>query len=191
MSNTMTPPFRVSYPNVFKAKKNDLSGQDEYSIVALFPKDADLKPLVAAAEAAMKAEWGEDKKKWPANIRSPFRKQEERAKTDETTGRKVLPSGYTEGAVFLNLKSKQKPGLVNQKREDIIDDTEFYAGCWARATVSCYAYDKKGNRGVSFGLQNIQKVKDDEPLSGRTTAQDDFEALTETESGSSASDLFG
>ena len=44
-----TPEFRVSFPVVFKPKKNDLSGEDEYSIVALFPKGADLTALKNAA----------------------------------------------------------------------------------------------------------------------------------------------
>ena len=183
MSNILTPPFRVSFPNVFKPKRNELSGKDEYSIVALFPKDADLTSLKKAAEAAITEKWGPDKTKWPKNLRSPFRDQGERKKDGK------LPSGYEEGAFFLNLKSTQRPGIINQKREDIIDEADFYPGCWARASVRAYAYDNKGNRGVSFGLQNLQKVKDGEPLSGRPKAQDEFEPLEEMGSDSSA-DIF-
>jgi len=38
MGKLNTPEFRVAFPQVFTAKKNDLNGKDEYSVVALFPK---------------------------------------------------------------------------------------------------------------------------------------------------------
>lgn len=189
LADVMTPIFRVSYPNVFKSKKNELNGKDEYSLVALFPKGADLSSLKKAATEAIEKKWGPDKAKWPANLRTPFRDQGERAKLDEASGKKILPAGYEEGAIFLTLKSTAKPGVVDQKVQDIIDQSQFYAGCFARATVNAYAYDNKGNRGVSFGLTNIQKVKDGEPLSGRPKAQDDF-APVENADGGAATSLF-
>jgi hypothetical protein len=186
-TQAMTPKFRVSYPNVFKAKRNELSGKDEYSLVALFPKGADLSALKKAAEFALTQKWGTDKKKWPSNLKTPFRDQAEKAKTLDD-GTRVLPDGHEAGAIFMNLKSSQKPGLVDQNREDIIDSSQFYAGCYARATVNAYAYDQAGNRGVSFGLNNLQKMAEGEPFSGRTKAQDDFAAV---ETGNTGADLFG
>jgi len=61
MANILTPKFRVSYPNVFRAKKNDLSGKDEFSVVALFPKGSDLRALQAAAKEVTVEKWGADK----------------------------------------------------------------------------------------------------------------------------------
>lgn len=174
-TNAKTPVFRVSYPHVFKPQLNDLNGQLEYSVVALFPKGADLTALKAAAHAAVVKKWGADKGKWPQNLKSPFRDQNERAK--DVDGKQVLPAGYEAGAVFLTLKSKQKPGVVDQQVNDIVDETEFYAGCYAKASVNAYAYDQKGNRGVAFGLGNLQKVKDGESLGGRTRPEDDFSAV--------------
>ncbi len=186
MANVMTPEFRVSFPNVFKPKMNDLSKVEEYSLVALFPKGADLTKLKLEAQAAITKKWGEDKTKWPANLRTPFRDQSERAKDGK------LPLGYEEGAIYLNLKAKQRPGIVDDKVQDIIDEREFYAGCWARATLNAYAYDQKGNRGVSFGLGNIQKLRDGEPLGGRTRPEDDFAPVEGAGSASkNATDLFG
>ena len=160
----MTPEFRCSFPAVFKArssKSDDGSdGTPKYGITMLFAKDADLSKLKAAAKEAAKEKWGD---KIPKNLRSPFRDQ----------GDKEL-EGYVEGCVFITASSLQKPGLVDRNREDIIDETEFYAGCYARATVRAFAYDKKGNKGVAFGLNNVQKLRDGESLSGRTRAQDDF-----------------
>lgn len=189
--NVNTPKFRVSYPNVFKAKRNDLSGQDEYSIEALFPKGADLSKLKAAAQEAIVAKWGPDKEKWPKNLRSPFRDQAEKAK--EVDGKRILPPACEEGAIFINLKSKQRPGVVDQNVQDIIDESQFYAGCYAIASVNAYAYDQKGNRGVSFGLGNVQKVADGEPLGNRSKPEQDFAPIQTEEKPSatgSATDIF-
>ena len=59
----------------------------------------------------------------------------------------------------------------------ITDPDEVYCGCKVRATLSVFAYDKAGNRGISFGLNNVQKLGDGERLDGRLRAEDDFEAL--------------
>lgn len=171
MANVMTPKFRVSYPNVFKAKRNDLNGKDEYSIVALFKKGEDLSALKKAVEDCLTEKLGADKSKWPKNLKSPFRDQGERE-----------GSGYEAGATFINLKSSQKPGVVDANVQPIIDENEFYAGCYARATVRPYYYDQKGNKGIAFGLQNVQKVSEGEPLSGRASATNEFAPVASTES---------
>lgn len=159
-----------------KPKMNSLSGKLEYSLEALFSPDTDLTELKNAAKEVLIEKWGEDKAKWPKKLRSPFKKQGDRTK--EIDGKTILPEPYVDGAEYLSLKSSQKPGLVNEKVDDIIDESEFYAGCYARATINVYAYDQAGNRGVAFGLGNIQKVKDGEPLGSRTRAQDDFAPVT-------------
>ena len=79
--------------------------------------------------------------------------------------------------------------------QDIIEEKDFYPGCYARATVRAFAYDQAGNRGVAFGLQNIQKLADGEPLGGRTKPHDDFEPVDDDVANGgapkTASDIFG
>lgn len=197
MANILTPKFRASYPNVFKKKLNDLSKKEEYSLVAVFPKGTDLSGLKKAAKEACFERFGADPKKWPKNLRDPFRSNDEKATEDDTTGKKAYPDGYEEGGFFINLKSQEKPGLVNGKNEDIITESDFYAGCYARATVSAYAYGGKDTGftpGVAFGLRNIQKMAEGEPLGSRTRAQDDFEPIAdagEPNQGGNAESLFG
>lgn len=180
----LTPMFRASFPNVFRPKRNDLNGKDEYSVVALFPKGADLSALKAAAEAVCAEKWGADKTKWPANLKSPFRKHEEKTKEG------VMPDGYEAGGIFMTLRSTQRPGVVDQNKQEIIDPSGFYAGCYARAAVSVYAYDQKGNRGVSFGLTHLQFMKDGEPFSGRPRVEDAFTPI-EGMGGGDAGSVFG
>lgn len=171
-----TPEFRASYPSVFTAQKNDLNGKMEYSIVAVFPLSADLTELKAAAQKVVVDKYGPDKAKWPTGMRSPFRQCKERWKNEG--GVVKIPAGYEEGeAVFLTLKSANKPGVVDQNVADIIEPHQFYAGCYARASVNPYVYDQKGNRGVSFGLNNVQKLRDGDPLGGRSAPSSDFQAV--------------
>lgn len=180
----VTPIFRASYPNVFKPKLNDLNGKEEYSVMALFPKGCDLSALKKMAQDAVEKKWGADKAKHPTNLKSPFRDQKELAKEG-----KMRP-GTEDGAIFINLKAKEKPQVVDQNVQPILDEAEFYAGVFAKASVNAYAYDQKGNRGVAFGLGNIQKVKDGDPLGGRTRAQDDFAPIEGAKEDGSADSLF-
>ena len=187
MSKIITPKFRVNWPSITKPKLNELSGKEEYSLIAIFEPGTDLKPLQKAVEEAIMDKWGKDKTKWPKNMRLPFRKGEE-AKKESEDGMSYYPAGYSEKVVWIRLKSVQRPGLVGPDMQDIIDDSEFYSGCYARASVNAYAYDQAGNRGVAFGLNNIQKLAEGEPLSGRPKPQDEFSAV-ETDTGDTASSL--
>ena len=174
----MTPEFRVSFPAVFKPKrqKGDATSEPKYGLTMLFPKGADLSKLKRAAEEAVKEKWGD---KPPKNLRSPFRDQGEKEY-----------EGYEEGAVFVSASSKQKPGLVDRQRQDIIDETEFYPGCYARATLRAFAYDNNGNKGVAFGLNNVQKLRDGDPLGGRTRAKDDFADDLPPDEGADSGSIF-
>lgn len=172
MAKPQTPVFRVSYPAVFEPKLNELNNTMEYSLVALFDEKSDLSGLKKLAQEAIVKKWGADKAKWPRNLKTPFRDQGERAKLVD--GKEVLPAGYKKGCIFITLKSKQRPGVVDRSVQPIIDASEFYAGCYAVASVSAYAYDTKGNRGVAFGLGNVQKVRDGESLGGRSKPEEDF-----------------
>jgi hypothetical protein len=190
MSNVLTPKFRASYAYVFVAqpvtnpdgtpKLKDGVQVREFCITALFPLGEDMSALKAAAAAAVKERWGDNP---PAKLRSPFRTEKEDGS---------LPDGLEAGAFYMKFKTTQKPGLVDARNQDIIDPVEFYSGCYARASVRPYAYGGPGTKfpaGVSFGLQNLQKLADGEPLGGvRVKASDEFEAVA-TEGGD-ASGLF-
>jgi hypothetical protein len=45
---------------------------------------------------------------------------------------------------------------------------------YGRASISFYAFNSSGNRGIACGLNNLQKIRDGEPLGSRSSAQDDF-----------------
>lgn len=179
LKKAMTPEFRVSFPAVFKPKA--FKDQDpKYSVVMLFDKKTDISALKKAAANAMLEKWPEAKdpeKRKKLKLKMPFRDGDEKEDTQ----------GY-KGCIFVSASSKTRPGLVNGKREPIIDEEEFYPGCYARATLIAFAYDTAGNRGVSFSLQNVQKIRDGESLSGRKRAEDEFDEISD---GSDDEDSYG
>lgn len=171
----MSPKFRVSFPNVFVPKAIKEGDKLKYSIAMLFGPEAQASPEFKAMRAALKEaaieEYG-DLKKLPAQFRkNPFRKGSEKDF-----------EGYDDDVLFCNASSTLKPGLIDNEKIEIINPEDFYAGCYARATLSVFTYDYMGNTGVSFGICNIQKLADGAAFSGRTKAEDDFE-IVEDEDG--------
>lgn len=182
----LTPEFRVSFPWVFTPQKSDdPTKAPKYSVTMLFPKNADLSLLKKAAMDVMTEKFGPDKSKWPSSFRNPFRDQKDKADKFK---------GYEPGCLFITATSKGMPGLVDANVQKIINPSEFYAGCYAVATVNAFAYDNKGNKGVSFGLRNIQKTRDGEPLGNRSNPESDFAPVGDAPASSEsvgASDIFG
>lgn len=159
--NILTPEFRVSFPDVFSP--NTYGGKESYQITMLIPKEDSefitvLKGLVGKA---IQEQWP-DKNTRP-ELTLPFR-----------DGDKASYDGY-DGCIAVRVSSKYKPGVVNASREDIIDQSEFYGGCYARAQINAYTWEFGGKSGVSFGLQNVQKLRDGDPFGNRSRASDAFD----------------
>ena len=70
--------------------------------------------------------------------------------------------------------SVNKPGVVDNDLNPIIDPSEFYSGCYGRASITFYPYNSNGSKGIACGLNNIQKTDDGEQLGGGSSAASDF-----------------
>lgn len=81
----------------------------------------------------------------------------------------------------MNANSNTAPGVVDIHRQPIYDTSEIYSGVYARVSLSFYAFNSNGNKGIACGLQNIQKIKDGESLGGKAKAEDDFNDGYQTE----------
>jgi hypothetical protein len=169
MAKLMTPVFRVSFPSVFKASSYE-GGAPKYSVCAVWEPakfTAKDQALWAALQGLVDTVSVEKFKKklsaLPANFKKPFR---------DGTEKEGL-AGFGEGKVFANLSSNMKPGIIFLDNTPLVDPEEFYPGCYARATVTAYAYDNVG-KGVALGLQNLQKIKDGDRLDSRTEPSEDF-----------------
>jgi hypothetical protein len=75
---------------------------------------------------------------------------------------------------FVNANSDRAPGIVNLSCNPVLDRGEVYSGCYCRVSLTFYAFNSNGNRGIACGLNNLQKIRDGEPLGGKSRAEDDF-----------------
>ena len=83
------------------------------------------------------------------------------------------------GHYFINANSTTAPQIVDRAVKPILDRGEVYSGCYARVSLNFYAFNSNGNKGIACGLGNIQKIRDGEPLGGKTSAADDFSTLAD------------
>jgi len=168
-TKVITGKVRLSYAHLFKPVALSDDQDPKYSVCLLIPKNdkATLKKINAAIEAAKQSGsslWGG---KVPNNLKTPIRDGD-----DERPDQPEYENCY-----FINASSKTAPGVVDKDVQPILDSTEVYSGCYARASVNFYAFNKAGNRGIACGLNNIQKLADGDYLGGRSRAEDDFEPI--------------
>jgi hypothetical protein len=161
---------RWSYANVWDPKSIN-GGAPKYSVSLIIPKSdtATINKIKAAIQAAY--EEGQAKLKGNGRsvppltaIKTPLR--------DGDTERPDDPA-YA-NAYFINANSATAPGIVDADCNPILSRSEVYSGVYGRASISFYAFNSNGNKGIACGLNNLQKIRDGEPLGGKASAASDF-----------------
>ena len=167
-SNTkvVTGIVRLSYEHVWEPASINGS-KPKYSVSLIIPK-SDTK-TISAINAAVDAAIRDGAAKFGGKV--PPRGALKLPLRDGDTERD--DEAY-KGAYFVNANSTTPPQIVDRAVQPILDRSEVYSGCYARVSINFYAFNTNGNKGIACGLGNIQKVRDGEPLSGRSTAEDDF-----------------
>ncbi len=162
---------RWSYANVWDPKSIN-GGAPKYSVSLIIPKSdtATINKINAAIQAAY--EEGQSKlkgssKSVPAlsTLKTPLRDGDAERPDDPMYA----------NAYFINANSSTAPGIVDADRQQIIDRSEVYSGVYGRASINLYAFNSNGNKGIACGLNNLQKIRDGEPLGGKSRAEDDFD----------------
>lgn len=174
-TKVVTGTCRLSYVHLFEPYAQDSDSEEKYSCVILIPKGD--KATLAKIDKAIKAaaEQGKNSKfdgKIPNNLVTTLHDGDEEGDLEKNP--------EYEGHMFMSIASKTKPGLVDADVNPILDSTELYSGAYARVSINAFPYNYKGKKGVSFGLNHVQKVKDGDFLGGRSRAEDDFEALDDS-----------
>lgn len=159
-----------NFPNVFEPKSFE-GGAPKYSIVLIIKKTDQITinkintGIKSAYEVGANKLKGGDKTIPPITaIRTPLRDGDLERPDDENY----------KNAYFLTASSTTAPGIVDKNREEITDRAEIYSGVYGRASISFYAYNTNGNKGIACRLNNLQKIRDGERINGRMSAQDDF-----------------
>ena len=174
-TKVITGIVRLSYANVWEPKSIN-GGAEKYSVSLIIPKSdkKTVDAINAAVDAAIEEGIGKfgGKKPNKAAIKLPLR-DGDIERDDEA---------YAD-SYFVNANSTTAPQIVDQKVQPILDRGEVYSGCYARVSINFYAFNSNGNKGIACGLGNIQKVKDGEPLGGKSKAEDDFDELPDGDDG--------
>ncbi|EDS08680.1 hypothetical protein CLOSCI_00227 [[Clostridium] scindens ATCC 35704] len=178
MSNKVNNPMKVitgpntrwSYANVWEPKAIN-GGTPKYSVSLIIPKSdtVTINKIKAAIEAAYKE--GEAKLKGNGRsvpalsvLKTPLRDGDVERPDDEAYA----------NAYFVNANSTTAPGIVDADRQPILERSEVYSGVYGRASINFYAFNSNGNKGIACGLNNLQKIRDGEPLGGKSRPEDDF-----------------
>lgn len=174
MGKMTTGKTRLSYANLFKPRAFSDGGEEKYSVVLLIPKSdkEQIKKIKAELDATieqgLKDNWDG---KMPKKFWNPLQDgDEEKADEHPEYG----------GMYFLNAKSNTAPVIVDRQRNEILDSTEVYSGCYARASITFFPFGGKGaktggNCGIGVALNGIQKLSDGEALgAGRIDPDKEF-----------------
>jgi hypothetical protein len=161
----VTGKVRFSYAHVFQPSAAVEGGTPKYSVSIIIPK-SDTETV--------------------AKFQKAF---EDAANTNAAFFGGAVPKGLKGGlrdgdaekddpayanSFFVNANSANKPGVVDADMNAIIDPSEFYSGCYGRASVTLYPYNASGSKGIAVGLNNVQKTEDGDKLGGGTSAAVDF-----------------
>lgn len=164
------PDTRLSYANLWEAKSIN-GNTPKFSVSLIIPK-SDTK-TITKIQSAIEAAYHEGQSKLKGNgktvpalsaLKTPLRDGDIERPDDV-----AYANSY-----FINANSATAPGIVDADCQAIIDRSEVYSGVYARASINFYAFNSNGNKGIACGLNNIQKLRDGEPLGGKSRAEDDF-----------------
>ena len=169
-TKVVTGKVRFSFCHLFEAQEPQGGGDPKYSVTLLIPKSD--KATMQKIQAAMQEARDNFCAKNGATALP--------AKPTHTLhdGDGTRPSGDPFGAEckgcwVITVSSKQKPVVVDAFGNQITDPGEVYSGCYGRASINFYGYNRSGKKGLSAGLLAIQKLHDGEPF-GTVGSADDF-----------------
>ena len=161
---------RWSYCNVWDAKSIN-GGTPKFSVSLIIPKsdEATVRKIKAAIDAAYHD--GESKLRGNGKVVPPLVAIKNPLRDGDT--KRPDDPAYA-NSYFVNANSATAPGVVDADCNPILTRSEVYSGVYGRASISFYAFNSNGNRGIACGLNNLQKIRDGEPLGGRASAESDF-----------------
>lgn len=186
--NIVTPKGRLLWNSLFQPRKGKNGATGKYEFNIAIPAGADLKVLQDEVLSVGKEKFPKAFKdaggKWPSSVKNPFKKTAENDKLAEIAD---------DFPIFFAARSKDRPGVVgaNGKAEGV-EPEHVYPGRYVKASIQVFGYETDGNKGVTFGLVNVQLLDDADELvigGGRVSAESEFEGVGEA-AGASAGGMF-
>lgn len=171
-----TGKVRLSYVHLFKKFAVEEGQTPRFSCVIVIPK-SDTKTIekirTAQQNALENGKMGKFGGKIPKNWTDTLHDGDEDADLERNPEYK--------GCYYMTVGNSIKPGTVDRNYDELTEDDGadgLYSGCYARVSLDGFPFNASGNKGVSFGLRNVQKLGDGEALGATIAkAEDDFEPL--------------
>ena len=171
MTRTVLSDVRILWPSVFEPAgvPGDPTGKLAFSVVALLPDAAAVKPLLKVLHDVAAEKHGDkfakamvsafaDGGRSPAN-HFPIRR------CDENDDSKL--AGFDGWWCRFKANEKYPPTVVDRRAQKIMDTDMIYSGCWCNIDFGAYGWDHRtGGKGVSFGLNALQFVRNDDSIGG-------------------------
>jgi hypothetical protein len=180
-----TPPFVMAWPGLFVARyqNKEKTGVMKYGTKAVWdPSKFSVKEkaLWEAIRAEMNAEsMRVHKRPYLEAIKiENFKKALRKNNLQEEP---FDPAIVGKDAIFANLTTKNKPGVIDVNKDDIGpehgNEELVYSGAIAQATVGVFAYKhESGGKGVSLSLFNVRVLNSKTPrMDNRKSAAEDFD----------------
>lgn len=178
-TKVITGEVRLSYARLITPKPND-KGTDVWSVLLLIPKKdkATFAKLKAAAEKALENGISNGKLKKGTSLKNAWTTLKDGDERDDLDEAPEYAGNW-----YMNVNAYRRPGVVDRHKDPITDERDIYSGCYARVSISAYPFNYENTkRGITFGLENVQKLREGEPLGGAAAApEDDFDDLDEDE----------
>jgi hypothetical protein len=212
-----TPPARLSYvQNMFTrvARKQDDGSPTkdkngnpvtEQQVTLIFDTSADRSAFDNAVKEAIVAEWGDKAIEMAKSglIRTPYLKGDGKEARNKTTGE--IHPGLGADKWFIRVATRVEVPVrfrsPNIPAKFGAGEDEVKSGDYGFAVLHAYTWDNaKNGKGVSFGIDYLQKTRAGESLGGTggVNVDDYFESVTDegaapaaTSGGAGAAGLFG
>lgn len=162
-------PCRLSYARIDEPYVGK-NGEKKYSTTCLISKD-DTETIELIDNAIAEAINEGLHKKWdealPNDLRNPVNDGDELRPNDPAY----------KNMWFISATTTEKPVLVDQNVDIILDRKKVYSGCYCNVMLDFFPYVSGNVKGIAAELGNIQLVKYGESLLGQSIVKREFEVL--------------
>lgn len=173
----VTGKVRFSYVNVFAPVAQDEGKAPKYSVALIIPKTdiATISRINHAVNSCKKDnmdlwDYFDNKQNKIVKIRNMAL-----LRGGLRDGDVEKSDAAYHGSMFINATSTARPGLVDKDLNDIVKPTDFYSGCYGRASLTFYAYNNGPYAmGIGCTINNLQKLEDGPRLGSFSTPAEDF-----------------
>lgn len=185
----VTSMFRASYPCLVTPRAVQATDKPRFSLALMIPPEAVLATM-DGAEALVK-----DRKRFITELNAavaaaklkkfgaepPVGLKSSIYKADEVGKGECYEPGWI--CIRAAAPADKRPPVLLSKRDPATSkwlpcpQEDFYAGCWARASIDVYGYKMEMSKGITVGLNFVQKLKDGDRLDNRPVAEDAFDDM--------------